>query len=213
MPMLETATLLIHVAAGIVAVLAGIGALATEKGGLAHRRAGRVFVASMAVVVGTVFPLVALDPSDFRVFLALVAVFSGYLAFSGYRVLARKRPASEASAIDWLGALAVVVACLGLGGWGLVGLGGGETLGVVMVVFGAVGLAFGGRDLLVFHSSDGGTDWVVTHLQRMIAAFIATVSAVSVVNLSEALGVVAWLWPTVAFVPVIVYLSREHSSG
>jgi hypothetical protein len=208
---LEAWTLRTHVAAGVIALLAGLGALLTEKGGRTHRRAGRLFVRSMAVVVGTVFPLLALDPSPFRVFLALVAVFSGYLAFSGYRVLSRKRPTDAADPEDWLAAGAVLASCLALGGWGVARVADGSTFGVVLVAFGGIGLSFGAADVRAFRG-DGDTEWMVSHLQRMMGAFIATVSAVSAVNLAS-LGAVAWLWPTVAGVPVIVYWSRKYESG
>lgn len=210
MPSLEVWTLWLHIAAGVVALGAGLVALVTTKGGLRHRRAGKGFLAAMAVVVGTVFPLLVFDPTSLRVFLGLVAVFSGYLAFSGYRVLSRKRPAAEAAAVDWVAAIAVVLACLALGGWGLDRLVFGGELGIVMVVFGGIGLGFGGYDLRAFRAADARSEWMVTHLQRMIGAFIATVSAVSAVNLTGALGAVAWLWPTAAFVPLIVYWSNRY---
>jgi len=209
---LERWTLWIHIAAGAVAILAGIGALVTTKGGRRHRKAGKLFVASTGVVVGTVPLLLAFDPTSLRVFLTLVAVFSGYLAFSGYRVLARRRPEGKPTPVDWAGAASVVLACLTLGGWGLVRLASGDGFGVVLVAFGAIGLAFGTVDLRAFGSGGSGGDRVVTHLQRMIGAFIATITAVSAVNLGQ-YGAVAWLWPTVALTPLIVYWSREYESG
>jgi hypothetical protein len=213
MPTAEGWTLWLHVAAGVVALLSGIGALATAKGGPWHRRAGRSFVVSMGVVVGTVVPLLAFDPTPFRVFLTLVAVFSGYLAFSGYRVLSRKRPTDEPQAVDWFATAGVVLACAGLGGWGLSLVRGGDSFGLVMVVFGGIGLVFGVGDVWTFRTGGRREVWTVSHLQRMIAAFIATVSAVSAVNLADLLGVVAWLWPTIVGTPLIVYWARKYDSG
>jgi hypothetical protein len=46
----------------------------------------------------------------------------------------------------------------------------------------------------------------------MIGAFIATVSAVSAVNLTSELGIMAWLWPTILGVPLIAYWSNKYSS-
>jgi len=211
MATVEEWTLWLHIAAGVVALAAGFGALATTKGGRRHRQSGRVFVASMAVVVATVFVLLAVAPSAFRVFLALVAVFSGYLAFSGYRALSRKRPADDARAVDWTAAAAVVVACLGLGGWGALRLVSGDSFGMVMGVFGAIGVGFGVLDVREFRAADTTGEWTVAHLQRMLGAFVATVSAVSAVNLTSALGVAAWLWPTAVGVPLIAYFSRAYS--
>ncbi|MFC7079599.1 hypothetical protein [Halorussus caseinilyticus] len=207
---LETLILRVHVAAGVVALSAGLGALLTAKGGLRHRQTGTVFVGSMGVTVGTVFVLLAFDPTPFRVFLTLVGVFSGYLAFSGYRVLSRKRPRDDARPLDWAGAVSVVLACLGLGGWGVFQLVGGDSFGVVLVAFGGIGLASGVTDIRTFRNGDDAEKWTETHLQRMIAAFIATVSAVSAVNLTPELGFVAWLWPTVVGVPLTSYWAKKY---
>jgi uncharacterized membrane protein len=211
MATLEAWTLWLHIAAGTVAVLAGFGALVASKGGQRHRQAGKLFLASMAVVVATVFVLLAFDPTTFRSILTLVAVFSGYLAFSGYRTLSRKRPAATPGVVDWLAAGSVMLACLALGAWGLDWLLDGDTFGVVMAVFGGIGVTFGAMDVRTFTGEQSG-DWMVTHLQRMVAAVIATVSAVSAVNLTPVMGVAAWLWPTVLGTPLIYYWSSKYGT-
>jgi len=205
----ETAVLWTHIGAGVLALVAGGVALATEKGGRRHRRAGRGYVGAMAVVVATVVPLFAFEQSFFRTFLLLVAVFSGYFAFSGYRALARTRPSDEPTAADWAGAVVVAGACLALGAWGVAVLAGGDTFGVVMAVFGAIGLALGAADLRAF-AAGADRAWLVNHLSRMVGAYIATVTAVSVVNLGTAPAVVAWLWPTAVGVPLIWYWQAEY---
>ncbi|GAA0270153.1 DUF2306 domain-containing protein [Halobacterium noricense] len=206
----ETAALWTHIAAGVAALVAGGVALATEKGGRRHRRAGRVYVAAMAVVVATVLPLFALDPTFFRTFLLLVAVFSGYFAFSGYRVLAREHPSDGPETVDWAAAVAVVAACVTLGAWGAIVVASGDSFGVVMVVFGGIGGVLGTSDLRAYWRGTNRT-WLVDHLSRMVGAYIATVTAVSVVNISMAPEVVAWLWPTAVGVPLIWYWQAEYA--
>lgn len=205
----EGGVLWAHIAAGVVAVLAGTAAMLTEKGGRRHRLAGRTFVRSMAVVVGTVPVLLVFDPTSFlRQFLVLVGVFSGYLAFSGYRAIARGRSTDWPGTADRVAAALAGAACLGMGAWGVVLLAGGDGFGTVLVAFGGLGVAFVGVDARTFHRHETGgaaPARLATHLSRMVGAFIATVSAVSVVNLSSTLGVVSWLWPTVAFLPLILY--------
>jgi uncharacterized membrane protein len=212
MEAVETAALWTHVAAGAVALVAGAVALGTEKGGQRHVRAGRVYVAAMAVVVTTVLPLFAVAPSTFRTFLLLVAVFSGYFVLSGYRALARKRPGDGPATVDWAGAVAVAAASLALGGWGVARLAGGDAFGVVMAVFGVVGGLVGAADLRAFRAGDGGP-WLVSHLSRMVAGYIATVTAVSVVNASAVPAVpdvAVWLWPTAVGVPLIWYWQAAY---
>jgi multisubunit Na+/H+ antiporter MnhF subunit len=147
---LEAWTLLVHIGAGAIAVLAGLGALVTTKGGRRHRQAGKLFLVSMGVVVVTVFGLLAVEPTRFRGILALIAIFSGYFAFSGYRVLSRKRPADDAHAIDWTATAAVILACLGLGIWGMDWYLDGQSFGIVMMVFGGIGVGFGSLDAREF---------------------------------------------------------------
>ncbi|WP_324756715.1 hypothetical protein [Haloarcula montana] len=82
MTLIEDLTLGTHVVAGFVALGGGLGAFVTAKGGRRHRRFGMAYVYAMAVVSGTSLALYALDPTSFRLFLSLVAVFSFYFAFS-----------------------------------------------------------------------------------------------------------------------------------
>ena len=205
----ESVTLWIHIIAGIIALLAGVGALVTTKGGQRHRLTGRVYVWAMAVVVGTVLPLLAFEPSSNRIFLTLIAIFSGYFAFSGYRVLSRKRSSDVIGQIDWIAALLVVGACLFLGGWGVGFLLGGSSFGIVMIVFSAIGLTVGLSDIREFRDPNRRSPWMLVHLGRMVGAYIATVTAVSVVNTGS---VVSWLWPTVIGVPLIWYWFRKYGN-
>lgn len=208
----ETVALWVHVAAGALALVAGGLALATEKGGQRHVRAGRVYVGSMAVVVATVFPLFVLDPTTFRTFLLLVAVFSGYFVLSGYRALVRKRPGDDPAFVDWAGAVAVAGASLALGGWGAALLASGDSFGVVMAVFGTIGALVGVADLRAFRA---GADrlWLVDHLSRMVAGYVATVTAVAVVNAGPVPSVVAWLAPTAVGVPLIWYWQAAYGDA
>ena len=208
MPTLEELTLWIHIAGGTVALVAGVGALITKKGGFRHRGAGKVFLVSMGVVVGTVVILLPLDPPPLRAILTLVAIFSGYLVFSGYRALSQKRPAQTGHLVDWTAAGSVILACLGLGVWGISWVLDGRSFGIVILVFGGIGIAFGTIDIRLFQTSKS-EEWMVNHLQRMIGAFIATVSAVSAVNLTPVIGITAWLWPTAVGVPLIHYWSKK----
>lgn len=210
-PTFEAWSLWLHILAGTVALFAGFGALVTTKGGWRHRQAGKVFLVSMGVVVATVFVLLAIDPTSFRIILSLIAIFSGYLAFSGYRALSRRRPTSPAHMIDWMAAGSVILACLGLGVWGVSWFLGGNSFGIVMAFFSVIGIAFGTMDGRSFRSDEQG-DWMVSHLQRMVGAFIATVSAVSAVNLTPVLGIMAWLWPTLLGIPLIAHWSNKYST-
>lgn len=101
-PLWMRGLLALHVAAGTGAFLLAPVALVTAKGGRAHRRWGTVYLWSMGIA-GTAIPMAFFRPI---LFLALVAVFSFYLAFAGWRVLRLKKLASSgrAEGVDWAAA-------------------------------------------------------------------------------------------------------------
>src|SRR2546426_8766944 len=140
MESLITAIRLVHVAAGTLALFVAPIPMLTAKGGRTHRRWGKVYFWAMAVVALTAIILAAWRPV---VFLALLAVFSFYSAFYGYRALLRKRPREGQGALplDWTAAVVMLAASTGMAVLGTVRPSPAwERVGVVPVVFGAFGM-------------------------------------------------------------------------
>ena len=191
---LTRSILYIHIFFGMLALFVAPAAMITHKGGLWHRRWGKVYFWAMAIVSLSAVLLSVLRP---QLFLPMVAVFSFYLAFTGYRVLYRKSPKHSASTLDWVGAGLML-----LGGAGLICYGAflvrTSSFGTVAITFGSIGLLLAIMDARSFRrpSSDKRA-WWFTHMRRMMAAYIATVTAFSAVNFQFLPPVVRWLWPSV----------------
>jgi len=198
MDALITPLRLMHICAGTIALVLAPLAMLTVKGGRAHRRWGKIYFWAMAVVAVTAVALALWRP---QIFLALLAVFSFYMAFSGYRALSRKRPAEGqgATALDWTAALVTLVVSAALVVLGLVRPGSSwERLGIVPVVFGALGMLLAGLDIAKFVRPPADRHaWWFAHMGGMLGSYIATVSAFSVVNFAFLPTTVRWLWPTV----------------
>lgn len=200
-----------HILSGFFAFFIAPIPLLTAKGGKTHRRWGKIYFWSMAAVAGTAIVLALYRPV---LFLALVAVFSFYFAFRGYRVLSRKRPqqGQGPKAADWLGAVLAL-----LGGGALLVLGitqPGPTwvkLGPVAFVFGVLGVLLAAADIhqFLFPPKDKNF-WWYSHMGGMIGSYIAAVSAFSVVNFHFLPIAVRWLWPTVIGVPAIFVWIRYY---
>ncbi|ELZ97964.1 hypothetical protein C440_01913 [Haloferax mucosum ATCC BAA-1512] len=211
MGLVEDATLGIHILAGFAALFAGLGAIVTKKGGRRHRRAGRIFVAGMAVVAVTSLVLFVINPSRGRTFLALVAVFSYYFVFSGDRILARKRPTDRPESLDWVAVGLLTLSGLGLLVMGVFRLLAGDSFATVMLAFGSAGTGFGVRDIQAFRRAESESrEWFYEHIGRMGAGYIATVTAFSSVNFDFLPTVAAWLWPTVVGTPLIYVTIRKY---
>jgi hypothetical protein len=202
-----------HVAAGGACLVLAPAVLSVTKGGARHRRWGKIYFWSMAVVAATALAMALHRPI---LFLALVAVLSFYLAFSGYRVLKLKSLADGGSAgvVDWLAAIVTGAACAALAGLGLVWNSTGNGLGIVAMVLGGLGMLSTGGDMRRFVRKP--TDrmfWISVHLQKFMASYVAALTAFSTVTLSRFLphaGLVVWLWPAALGVPIIALTSAYY---
>jgi hypothetical protein len=202
----------IHIAAGASSFLLAPVALATAKGGKQHKRWGMVYLWSMGLVAATAIPMAFFFPVRF---LALVAVFSFYFAFSAYRVLRLKELARGGSVepIDWIAAIVTFATSALLAGLSWFRPASIEVLPLVGVVFGFIGMIGSARQMLSFvRKPKEKMFWWYTHLGNFIGSYIAAWSAFSVVTLARVIGNhwYVWLWPTIVGVPAIIVTTAYY---
>jgi uncharacterized membrane protein len=186
----------VHIAFGTMALVVAPGAMATVKGGRWHRRWGKIYFWAMAGVAATAFVMCYLRSG---VFLFLVGIFSFYLALTGYTVLARKKATDRPAITDWIAAGAMVAAGVAFLVTGAMGMNRSDYAWVRNFVFGGIGLLFGAADLVNLIRWRGWRNprgWMYYHMTRFLGAYIATVTAFSVVNLLFLPFLVRWLLPT-----------------
>lgn len=204
--MIPLILLVIHIGAGSVALLAAFVALVTAKGGVMHVRAGRVYAVGMTVIFLTAIPLAILGAS---VFLMLIAVFSFYLVFAGWR-FARNR-SRRPQPVDW-----IAVPILGLTGVGMWGYAtflamSGTGNWITLLVFGFIAIALSVADGLFLNRGRSRSRRpaphvrIQRHLTNMMAGTISTVTAVMVVNVNLEPVWLPWLLPTVVITPLIIW--------
>lgn len=211
-PLAIRAFLTVHIAAGTLALFVLPVAMGVRKGGRAHRRFGIAFVYAMFVVAATALVVAPYFHDDF---LLLAAVFSSYLAFAGWRTLARKRPAkTPAATADWIGAVLAFGAGAGMIALAIVRHATYGDFTLVLVVLGAICAGAGIRSAVRFRrpSSDRNA-WLFEHFGMMLAAYIATVTAFSAVNFHFIHPIwVRWLWPTVVGTIVIASYTARYKA-
>lgn len=197
--------LVIHIAAGSVALAAAAAALLTVKGGARHRGVGRVYAAAMGLVAVTALPL-AVAASD--ALLSLVAVFSFYLVFAGWRFA--RNGSGVPQAVDWAAAAVMGLTGLAMWSYGAALFAQGDGQWVTMAVFGFIALALSAVDLRYHRArSRSGRQRIARHLTNMLSGTIATVTAVVVVNVNTRPAWLAWILPTILITPLIVWWNRR----
>ena len=204
--MIALIILVIHIAAGSVALLTAFVALVTAKGGVIHIRAGRVYAIGMTLIFLTAIPLAILGAS---IFLLLIAVFSFYLVFAGWR-FARNR-SRRPQPVDWIAAAIMGLTGVGMWGYAAVLALSGAGNWVTLVAFGFIAVALSVADGLFFNQGRPGKRRpaphlrIQRHLTNMMAGTISTITAVMVVNVSMNPVWVPWLLPTIVITPLIIW--------
>lgn len=194
-----------HIVAGSIAIIACNGALCTKKGQTRHRIFGRYFFYAMQGIFVTAIPMSILIANPF---LFCIALFSFYLAWSGWRFALRKKlPASSFDILISTLMLLVSISMVALAIWHWEG---DSYQSIVLLVFGLLGGKFSASDLLLFKKSNYPPHERLTgHVRSMIGGTIAVFTAVLVVNVHLKPEWVVWLLPSVVFSPLIVYWVRR----
>jgi uncharacterized membrane protein len=168
------------------------------KGRYVHRMSGLIYFISMNVVVASALYISVVKEIPF---LLTIAIFSLYMNYNGYRVLKLKRYTYLLH--DWL---IVVIAVAGVAYMMY-------SRVPLLMIFGGILAAMLIQDVSKqFSQEDKKREYVrtkiLTHIGRMVGAYIATVTAFLVVNISMNPAWLLWLLPTLIGTPVIIYYTQ-----
>ncbi len=204
--------LYIHIGAGMWALVVAPIAMVTEKGGKRHKLSGKIYFWAMTVSISTA---IVIAVYKFIPFLLMVAVFSYYSVFQGYRTLFHKslHLGRGIKTIDWVALAVNGLFNLAFVIWGFWHIYAGDWgfFAYLAVGFGFGGLAITRTNFKLFKTPPSDKNhWLFTHINGMVGGYIATLTAFSATTLSFLPGIVAWIWPTVIGAPLIAYWIRRY---
>ncbi|NER18472.1 hypothetical protein [Spongiivirga citrea] len=167
--------IVIHIITGCIALALGLVALLSTKGGKLHNTSGKYFLRLIAFVILT--GLIGVFVFKRNSFLLVITVLSGYVSFSGYRVLVLK--SNTLKSIDVLVAMAsLLVLAYFLYYFKSIGMiwspviiysGAGALLVVVMYDF--------LRYLIPKKKYEKNRIWLYEHVYKMTSAFSGLLAA------------------------------------
>lgn len=193
--------LIFHVTFGFTALTAAFGALLCKKGFHYHRICGRFFITAMTGIVITAVPMSIIVHSFF---LYLIAIFSYYLAFSGWRFATNR--SGIASKLDWLASFIMLATGLIMISFGLNHFDAGNYQKIVIMIFGFIGTISAIGDLKTFIQKKAtGLYRISKHLTAMLGATIAASTAFVVTNIHVEPRLLVWLGPTIVITPLIIW--------
>jgi hypothetical protein len=144
-----------------------------------------------------------------NLFLMLVGIWTIYMLLTGKRFLSIKT-LDDVDKIDWAISIGMLIIAFGFFILGIYQLVKSNSFGTVLIVFGSLGFLFVKTDIDTFRGKSKFKNFgLMIHIQRMMAAFIASTTAFIVVNNKILPEVLAWLLPTIFLTPLIIKWGRK----
>ena len=206
--------LILHIIGGTLGIACGTINTIRKKGDKTHKLVGKIFLYGLLTAGFMSLILAQIHPNAF---LFIIGIFTIFLVGTGQRYLSLKQFAhgQKPLLIDWILTIMMLVSGIAFmlyGGYFILHQ---EIFGIVYIVFGAVGLYYVLKDFNYYKGQKIKVKnyWLMEHIGRMMAGFIASLTALLVVNgqyFSFMPPALLWLLPTIVLVPLIVYWSKKY---
>ena len=195
--------LTIHIIAGFTALISGPFTMVLLNNKRFHSIISDIFFAAMTVVCATAIALFFLGS---QLFLLLIAIFSYYFVFSGYRAFRRKNIAlKQYTYLDWFVVLGLLLSGIVMIVLGL------TKKSLLSSIFGSLACFIAISDIYVSNKNkETSTAWLERHIDNFMGSYMATVTAFSVTNFYFLPQMVSWLWPTVIGVPALYFIKKYY---
>ena len=175
MQTLHNINILVHIITGSIALLLGLTALLSRKGGIIHNKVGMWFLIFISAVIFT--GLIGVFVFGRNTFLLVITILSGYVSFSGYRIL--KLKANTPKKVDVLAAaVSLLILVYFLYYFKSIGMIWSpiiiySTVGALLIVISYDFL----RYLITRKNYKENRIWIYEHIYKMTSAFSALLSA------------------------------------
>ena len=205
---IERPLLYLHILAGFISLGIAYFLLFTKKGNKRHKKLGMIYVYGMSTIFVTAIPLSLLG--EFNPFLFVIAIFSFYLAFSGYRQGRDRNGAREQ--IDKVLGLFITTTGILFYYMAVSLFLIKDSMWITSVLFGSIALVLGINDFrrMKIVERPNFYDRSNLHLNLMLAGTIATTTAFIVTIEPFATIWFNWVAPTIVGTPIIIYFSRRE---
>jgi uncharacterized membrane protein len=205
---IEKPLLYLHILAGLISLGIAYVLLFIKKGNKRHKKLGLIYVYGMSTIFVTAIPLSLLG--EFNPFLFVIAIFSFYLAFSGYRQGRDRNGAREQ--IDkvlgvFITATSILFYSMAVSLYLIE-----DSMWITSVVFGSIALGMGINDFrrMKIVERPDFYDRTNLHLNLMLAGTIATTTAFIVTLNPFSIDWLNWVAPTIVGTPIIIYFSKRE---
>ena len=197
----------IHAFFGGIGLLAGTVLMFSKKGNQLHKQLGKIF--SVGMMVSSILSLfICLFPNHHNSFLFMIGIFTIYMILIGNRVLNYKKKSYQ-NKLD-----KVISGSMFLTGIVMIGLTFyqkivNDSFPILLLLFGALGLFMSYKDFKFYANLENHKKWLMSHVGKMVGAYIASVTAFLVAGAGFGSNMYAWILPSVIGTIYIIAWGRK----
>ena len=197
----------IHAFFGGIGLIAGTVIMFAKKGNQLHLKAGKIF--SVGMLISTILSfIVCAFPNHHNSFLVLIGIFTIYMILLGNRVTKYKKKNYKNSVDQYISYIMFLAGCLMVGVAIYTQLMYGN-LPVLFIIFGLLSAFMASRDFKFYKNPENHKKWMMSHVGKMVGAYISSVTAFIVAGLGLGENFYAWILPTVIGTIYIIGWGRK----
>ena len=197
----------IHAFFGGIGLIAGTVVMIIKKGSLMHKKVGKVF--SIGMLVSSVLSLVICAfPNHHNSFLLMIGIFTIYMILMGNRILNYKRK-NYSNNLDKVISGTMLFTSIIMLVFGILPLFSGHGIGILYLIFGGLGAFMAYRDFVFYKDVNNFKKWTMSHVGKMVGAYIASVTAFLVAGAGFGDNIYFWIVPSIIGTIYIISWSKK----
>lgn len=185
----------IHAFFGGIGLVAGTAVMIIKKGNLLHKKVGKIF--SVGMLVSSILSLIICAfPKHHNSFLLMIGIFTIYMILMGNRILNYKRK-NYTNKLDKIISGTMLITSFIMIVFGLLPLFTAKGIGVLNLIFGILGTFMSYRDFIFYKNPENYKKWTMSHVGKMVGAYIASVTAFLVAGAGFGDNIYFWIVPSI----------------
>ncbi|WP_313373674.1 hypothetical protein [Chishuiella sp.] len=197
----------IHAFFGGLGLIAGTAIMFSKKGNLLHKKLGKIF--SVGMLVSSVLSLfICMLPNHHNSFLLMIGVFTIYMILIGNRVVNYKRKEYK-NFLDKLISGVMLVTSIMMIVLTVYQKIFHNNFPILLLIFGILGLFMSYKDFVFYKNEDRHKKWLISHVGKMVGAYIASVTAFLVAGAGFGNNFYAWILPSIIGTIYIIFWGRK----
>ena len=197
----------VHAFFGGIGLIAGTAIMFSKKGNLLHKKLGKIF--SVGMLVSSVLSLfICMLPNHHNSFLLMIGIFTIYMILIGNRVVNYKRKEYK-NFLDKLISGVILVTSIIMIVLTVYQKIFHNNFPILLLIFGILGLFMSYKDFVFYKNEDRHKKWLISHVGKMVGAYIASVTAFLVAGAGFGNNFYAWILPSIIGTIYIIFWGRK----